>query len=120
LGAIFFSIPHFRAGDYNPQPNAPEFILKQIGLCGRSQFPCQENDVKSSYMALFVIGQIMIGTGLAPLYCLVPAYIDENIKPKWMPIAVLMWYAILYIGPIIGMAAAGIFLQSYIDIDQVL
>jgi MFS family permease len=120
LGAIFFSIPHFKTEDYKPLPDIPKQHLMQIGLCRTSQFPCVEKSVESSHMALFVIGQIMIGLGLAPLYCLVPAYIDEIINPKKMPLAMLLWYANISVGPVIGLVAGGIFQQFYIDIDQVL
>jgi MFS family permease len=119
LGAIFFSIPHYKTEAYEPQPNAPEFVLKMFGLCQVSQIPCAEEDVGSSNMALFVLGQIMIGLGSAPLYCLAPAYLDEIIKPKRMPLAILLWYTTLFVGPVIGLAVGGMFLQTYIDIDQV-
>lgn len=115
---MFFSIPHYRSEAYKPQ-NFPKQVLMMFGLCKFSQFPCNDDDVESKHMSLFVIGQILIGAGLAPLYCVVPAYIDENVKAKWMPIAMTVYYMFLSLGPVIGMAAAGAFLQAYIDIDQV-
>ena len=90
-----------------------------MGLCGFASVPCSKETVESSHMAWFVIGQILIGLGAAPLYSLTPAYIDENINPKWMPIAMLLWYGNLGIGPVAGMAVSGMCQQTYIDIDQV-
>lgn len=119
LGAIFFSIPHYRTDAYKPQPDFPKPALNMIGLCRTSQFPCINESVESKHLALFVIGQIMIGLGLAPLYCLVPTYIDEIIRPTRMPFAILAWYINLSIGPVTGLGAGSMFLQFYVDIDQV-
>ena len=105
--------------DYKPVPDIPKLYLMAIGLCGRSSLPCSNESVESSHMALFVIGQILIGLGLAPLYCLIPAYIDENLNPKRMPLAILLWYINLYVGPMAGFAVGSMFQQVYIDIDQV-
>ena len=119
FGAILFSIPHYKSGDYVPEPDLPKPYLMAFGLCRVPQPPCSKQSVESSHMALFVIGQILIGLGAAPLYSLTPAYIDENINPKWMPIAMFLWYTTIAVGPVAGMIAGGIFQQAYIDIDQV-
>ena len=118
LGAIFFSIPHYRTEAHKPIPDVPKQHLMMFGLCRLSQIPCTSENVESPHMALFVLGQIMIGLGVAPLYCLVPAYLDEIINPKRMPLAMLVWFAGLLIGPIIGFVTSSVFLQIYIDIEQ--
>ena len=70
-------------------------------------------------MAPFVIGQILIGAGVGPLYSLVPAYIDENVRLQSMPIHIMVWYLNLLLGPIISFMAGSFFLQFYVDINQV-
>lgn len=117
LGSILFAIPHFIISNYEPL-DLPPIALKSFGLCTLSGFPCEKKAIKGSYMALFVIGQILIGAGVGPLYSLVPAYIDENVRLQSMPIHIMVWYLNLLLGPIISFMAGSFFLQFYVDINQ--
>lgn len=106
------------SGKYKPL-NLPQTNLMRFGTCGFPSFPCSTKGVESSYMAFFVIGQILIGAGIAPLFTLVPAYIDENVQPKSMPIYIMVWYCNLLLAPVFGMTSAGFFQGFYIDLKQV-
>lgn len=116
IGAILFCIPHFVIDKYEPA-NLPAMFLNQFGLCKFPPIPCPK-PVEHSHLALFVIGQMFIGAGVAPLYSLVPAYIDENVKPESMPIYMMVWFLNLLVAPIAGFLTAVVFLQFYVDIKQ--
>lgn len=117
IGAIFFSMPHFMIEKYEPL-NVPEIAMRMFGLCMMPSAPCSTESVEKAQMFFFVAGQIFIGAGVAPLYCLVPAYIDENVNPRHMPIYITVWFCNILLAPVWGMVGAGFFAQFYIDLKQ--
>ena len=70
-------------------------------------------------MMLFVVAQLIIGAGAAPFYSLLPAYLDENVKPKLIPVYLGIWFCFTFIAPGIGYLIGGYFLSFYVDIEQV-
>ena len=64
-------------------------------------------------MAIFVLAQLIMGIGGSPYFSLLPAYLDENVHPKDLPIYLGVWY------PGIGMLIGGKLLSIYVDLKQV-
>ena len=84
------------------------------------QAPCSlESDSRWYYMAIFVLAQVFIGMGGSPYYSLLPAYLDENVHPKDLPIYLGVWSFANFLGPGIGMLIGGKFLSIYVDLKQV-
>ncbi|EDO47199.1 predicted protein, partial [Nematostella vectensis] len=70
------------------------------------------------YLLVFVIAQLLMGAGTTPLFSLGPAYIDENVHPKSMPIYLSFWYAATILGPGLGFVVGGYFLSMFVDLKQ--
>ena len=115
IGALLFALPHVLIGKYKPS-----YTGDMGGLCDPGQTTCNiESDSRWYYMFIFFVAQVIIGAGVSPLYSLVPAYLDENVHPKSMPVYLGIWQVSIFAGPGVGMAVAGKFLSIYVDIDQV-
>jgi MFS family permease len=110
------------AGSYD----VPDFQPGKGGIClssnnSSSSRSCDSNDSGAMwyYMAIFVIAQVIHGAGICPLYSLVPAYLDENVEPKQMPVYIGLFYLSALLGPGMGILLGGQFLSVFVDIDQV-
>ncbi|CAB4000586.1 solute carrier organic anion transporter family member 4A1-like, partial [Paramuricea clavata] len=121
FGLLLFSLPHFMVGPYD----VPDFQPGKGGICvssknNSSSGSCDSNDSGAMwyYMLLFVIAQVIHGAGICPLYSLVPAYLDENVEPKQMPVYIGLFYLSALLGPGVGILIGGQFLSVFVDIDQ--
>ena len=110
------------AGPYD----VPQFRPGKSGMCisssnGTSFGSCDSNNTGTIwyYMVIFVIAQFIHGAGICPLYSLVPAYLDDNVEPRHVPIYLGLWYLSSFLGPGIGILLGGQFLSVFVDIDQV-
>ena len=65
------------------------------------------------------MAQILMGIGSTPLFSLGPAYIDENVHPKSVPVYIGVWYAATWLGPGMGFIAGGYFSTIFVDITLV-
>ena len=70
-------------------------------------------------MAIFVLSQLLMGAGTSPFYPLLPAYLDENVHPKHMPVYLGIWTCATFLGPGLGMVIGGKLLSIYVDLEQV-
>ena len=70
-------------------------------------------------MAIFMLAQTFIGVATSPYYSVLPAYLDENVHPKDMPVYLGVWSFANYVSPGIGMLIGGAFLSIYVDLKQV-
>ena len=66
-----------------------------------------------------MLAQLIMGAGIAPFYSLLPAYLDENVHPKQMPVYLGIWSFANFLGPGVGMMIGGKFLSIYVDLKQV-
>ena len=70
-------------------------------------------------MAIFVLSQLLMGAGTSPFYPLLPAYLDENVHPKHMPVYLGIWTCATFLGPGLGLIIGGKLLSIYVDLEQV-
>lgn len=112
IGAFVFSSPQFILGSYD------------VGRDGRLKFEaCADGEDFSSdcdeadgvAVAFFVVGQLLIGFGSAPLFTVGTAYLDEIVHPKRVSIHLGFFYTLTIIGPAIGFGLGGAFLSVYVD-----
>ena len=122
FGLLLSTLPHFMIGRYD----VPDFQTGQTGMCLLSTNSSLSGlcDVKNAgtnwyYMLIFALGQFILGAGVCPMYSLMPAYLDENVEPKHMPVYVGLFYLSLLLGPGLGVFINGLFLGVYVDIEQV-
>ena len=127
FGAFLFVLPQALIGPYYPSSNRlSNSSFKEQDLCTLKSDNGDLGDVCVStyssewyYMMLFVVGQLLMGAGTTPLYSLGPAYLDENVHPKNMPIYLGFWFASSILGPGMGFILGGAMLSIFVDIKQV-
>ena len=75
-------------------------------------------DCKSSTNAalfFFLLGNIFIGVGAAPLFTVGTTYLDEIARPKHVSLHLGVFYMLSIVGPALGYALGGPFLSIYVD-----
>jgi organic anion transporter 4A len=65
--------------------------------------------------AMFIIGNLFIATGAAPLFTVGQAYLDEIVRPKYLPIHIGLYHAMAVVGPAFGYAVGSSVLSIYVD-----
>ncbi|XP_048577987.1 solute carrier organic anion transporter family member 4A1 isoform X2 [Nematostella vectensis] len=126
IGCLMFALPQFLIGPYYPGTFSANRSFTEQDLCYRTQNVTSADEVacisayKSDwyYLLVFVIAQLLMGAGTTPLFSLGPAYIDENVHPKSMPIYLSFWYAATILGPGLGFVVGGYFLSMFVDLKQ--
>ena len=120
LGCLVFALPQLIVGKYEPA------IAQAADLCQINE--TLRNSTNSLdicrgsqwyHMMVFVLGQLLIGAGAAPVYNLGSAYLDENVTRKNSGIYLGFYYAVATLGPGLGFIIGGVFLSVYIDIKLV-
>ncbi|XP_031568522.1 solute carrier organic anion transporter family member 4C1-like [Actinia tenebrosa] len=126
IGCLIFALPHALIGAYYPSSNKDENItFTRQDLCSVKNKTAMDNvlcvssyDSDWYYILIFVCGQLFMGAGTTPLYSLGPAYIDENVKPKNMPLYLGVWFASSIMGPGLGFVLGGLVLGVFVDLKQ--
>ena len=120
FGVLLYALPHFIIGAYEPSLTGPRGPTCFSGNITESEAKCsQKSDSRWYYMAIFVLAQLIMGAAVSPFYSLLPAYLDENVHPKHMPVYLGVWSFANFLGPGIGMIVGGKLLSTYVDLKQV-
>jgi len=116
IGALLFALPKLMTGTHTIPGMGKVNPFCTVG--GNSNAACVKSLYGSSSLYLFFLclGQFVMGAGTTPLFTLGPAYLDENVNPKFSPIYLGLWYATTFFGPGLGFAAGGIFLNMFTDL----
>ena len=126
IGTLLSVLPHLIVGNYEPVSTSGS--SNQSGLCipiaisstNMTDTECKTTfDSEWYYMFIFVMSQILIGAGSTPPFSLGPAYIDENVHPRSVPVYIGIWYAATWLGPGLGFILGGHIAKIYIDITLV-
>ncbi|XP_020864955.1 solute carrier organic anion transporter family member 4C1-like [Phascolarctos cinereus] len=114
LGSLIFSLPHFTSGEYH-------FGSKFEDTCpvtGNSS-SCRDSTSKlSSYLYVFILGQLFLGVGGTPLYTLGTAFIDDSVPTHKSSLYIGIGFSMSVLGPAIGYVLGGQLLKIYIDADM--
>ncbi|KAL6088862.1 hypothetical protein STEG23_022685 [Scotinomys teguina] len=112
LGALVFSLPHFFSGKYELGS-----ILEDTCLAARNGTRCSSStSLLSNYLYVFVLGQLLLGTGGTPLYTLGTAFIDDSVPTHKSSLYIGIGYSMSILGPAIGYVLGGQLLTMYIDV----
>ncbi|XP_036136080.1 solute carrier organic anion transporter family member 4C1 isoform X1 [Molossus molossus] len=112
LGALVFSLPKFFSGKY--QLGSP---FEDTCLIARNRTSCTSSSSSlSSFLYVFILGQLLLGTGGTPLYTLGTAFIDDSVPTHKSSLYIGIGYSMSILGPAIGYVLGGQLLTMYIDV----
>ncbi|XP_069887116.1 solute carrier organic anion transporter family member 4C1 [Dipodomys merriami] len=112
LGALVFSLPQFFSGKYKLGS-----IFEDTCLTTRNSTSCTSSHSSlSNYLYVFILGQLLLGTGGTPLYTLGTAFIDDSVPTHKSSLYIGIGYSMSILGPAIGYVLGGQLLTMYIDI----
>ena len=112
IGAFVFSLPQFIFGRYEVGSNT-NLRYESCDNSGSSTSSCSSaNDIAYS---LFIIGNVLIGIGAAPLFTLGTSFIDDIVHPKYVSLHLGLFYMTAVVGPAIGYGLGGAFLSVFVD-----
>ncbi|KAM6225329.1 solute carrier organic anion transporter family member 4C1-like [Rhynchocyon petersi] len=112
LGALVFSLPHFFSGEYQLGS-----IFEDTCLATRNSTSCNPStSTLSNYLYVFILGQLLLGTGGTPLYTLGTTFIDDSVPTHKSSLYIGIGYSMSILGPAIGYILGGRLLTVYIDV----
>ncbi len=107
-----FALPQFVFGEYT----AGAELTEQFESCAAGVdllSGCQ--DTNNFALAFFIVGNILIGIGAAPLFTIGTSYLDDIVRPKHVSIHIGFFYMVTVIGPALGYGLGGAFLSVFVD-----
>ncbi|XP_054445998.1 solute carrier organic anion transporter family member 4C1 [Pteronotus mesoamericanus] len=112
LGALVFALPKFFSGKY--QLGSP---YEDTCLIARNRTRCTSSSSSlSNYLYVFILGQLLLGTGGTPLYTLGTAFLDDSVPTHQSSLYIGIGYSMSILGPAIGYVLGGQLLTLYIDV----
>ena len=113
LGSLLFASPQFIAGEYDVGKDAN---LSFEACKDTNDFSPDCDETSDNYIYLvFILANILIGIGGAPLFTIGTSYIDDIFHPKRAPIWLGIFYTAAVLGPSLGFGIGGGFLTIYVD-----
>jgi organic anion transporter 4A len=112
IGAFVFSLPQFIFGKYEVGSGA-RLRLESCDTGRPFLSSCSAaNDIA---YGLFILGNILVGIGAAPLFTIGTSFIDDIVHPKFVSLHLGFFYMSAVVGPAIGYGLGGAFLSIYVD-----
>ena len=112
LGSLLFASPQFISGEYDIGRDANLSFEACIDV---NNFSPDCDGESSNVYPVFILANILIGIGAAPLFTIGTSYIDDIICPKHAPIWLGIFYTLAVVGPAVGFGLGGAFLTVYVD-----
>jgi len=111
IGALLFASPQFITGVYNVGRDA-NLTLEECRDESDFSPECRGSD---NIYVLFILANMVIAVGAAPLFTIGTSYIDDIVHPKRAPIWLGIFYTWAVVGPALGFGIGGGFLTIYVD-----
>ena len=112
VGSFVFALPEFLFGSYTVGMRGSARLEACMDMANFSPECSPSNNIA---YALFILGNILIGIGAAPLFTVGTSFIDDIVHPKWVPVHIGVFYAVSIVGPAMGYGLGGAFLLVYVD-----
>ena len=114
IGSFVFALPQFIFGEYKVGSGA-QLRLESCDTGETFLSSCSSaNDIA---YALFILGNILIGVEVAPIFTIGTSFIDDIVHPNFVSLHLGAFHisTIVAIGPAIGFALGGAFLPICVD-----
>ncbi|XP_012944388.1 solute carrier organic anion transporter family member 4A1 [Aplysia californica] len=120
LGSLVFTLPHILGGSYKVKAIGEDNSTSSLCLIGEELSGCGQSSKNSDahLYPLFLIGQILLGIGAAPLFTIGLTYIDENTETKMTSLYTGMTSCSAAVGVAIGYVVGGQTLDLFVDIGD--
>lgn len=116
IGGLVFASPQFLFGSYSPNRGAGPNSTHNLCI---NDTTSSENEgclsINVGAYTVLVIGVILTGIGSAPIYTIIPAYIDEIVHPRYVSLYLSVFLLFGVIGPAIGFGVGSAFLSINVD-----
>ena len=112
LGSLLFASPQFIAGEYDVGKDAN---LSFEACRDVNDFSPDCDQKSDNVYFIFILANILVGIGAAPLFTVGTSYIDDIFHPKRAPIWLGIFYTVAVVGPSLGFGLGGGFLTLYVD-----
>ncbi|XP_007191879.1 solute carrier organic anion transporter family member 4C1 isoform X2 [Balaenoptera acutorostrata] len=113
LGALVYSLPKFFSGKYQFGS-----LFEDTCLTAKNKTSCTASSSSLFYyLYVFILGQLLLGTGGTPLYTLGTAFIDDSVPTHKSSLYIGIGYSMSILGPAVGYVLGGQLLAMYIDVD---
>ncbi|XP_003480930.1 solute carrier organic anion transporter family member 4C1 [Sus scrofa] len=114
LGALVFSLPKFFSGRYQLGS-----LFEDACLAEKNKAICTASSSSLfKFLYVFILGQLLLGTGGTPLYTLGTAFIDDSVPTHKSSLYIGIGFAMSVLGPAFGYVLGGQLLTVYIDVDS--
>ncbi|EDO33859.1 predicted protein, partial [Nematostella vectensis] len=118
-GGLLFSVPHYISGEYK------EGGVGRTGFFGclnsnksnTTHLLCDGQRAPNSLQfVIFIVAQVLIGAGAAPVFTLGTAFIEESVSQSASPLYIGAMYTTAALAPAIGFFIGGAFLNMHVDL----
>ncbi|XP_016049017.2 solute carrier organic anion transporter family member 4C1 [Erinaceus europaeus] len=114
LGALVFSLPKFFTGRYQ----LGSLYEDTCSTTGSDPNCSSSSSSLSNFLYVFILGQLLMGTGGTPLYTLGTAFIDDSLPTHKASLYIGIGYSMSILGPAVGYLLGGQLLTLYIDLGM--
>ncbi|XP_078252557.1 solute carrier organic anion transporter family member 4C1-like [Rhinoraja longicauda] len=119
LGSLVFCLPHFCSGLYNYGAQMKDICSFSTSNSTKVDCDSSAPSKTSSFLYLFLLGQLLHGVGGTPLYTLGTAYIDDTVPNDKTSLYIGIGSGMSVLGPAFGYTLGGQMLDIYIDFNYV-
>ena len=113
IGCLVFASPQFFFFN-NSSPEASNSRF-QVCLSERNTTITECEATNGVAYAILLVGQILLGTGAAPLFTLGITYLDDLVHPRYISLHLGIAYTLQVLGPAVGLGLGGALLSIYVD-----
>ena len=111
-GALVFASPQVLYGKYRVGSAQGQ----ELEVCNDNRNITTECRISNDLAySTYILANLLIGIGSAPLYTVGQAYIDELVYPKYVPIHFGVFQMVAVIGPAFGYGVGSAFLSVYVE-----
>ena len=118
LACLLYALPQWTFGKYNPESVAALQTLCLAEPSIEDALDVECSTANYTALIIFMIASFLLGAGPAPLFTLGVSFLDDIVRPKYVPLYMGFFFCTLTIGPLFGFAIGGVFLRYYVDFGE--
>ena len=112
FGSFLFASPQFLFGNYSV---GSSLNYSFEGCSDHRNFTSGCSPSDNAAYAIFIISNMIIAIGAAPLFTVAQAYLDEIVLPKYISVHIGVYHSMSVVGPAFGYAIGSSVLSVYVD-----